>query len=52
MTVKFNINCREWGGKYFTDLTAWRIDKDKEPTVEEAEELPVGELPKDDNLPF
>ena len=54
VTVKFNISCREYDGKYYTDLSAWRIDKEgaDQPEVVEAEEVPVGELPKDDNLPF
>jgi hypothetical protein len=27
VTVEFNVNCREWEGKYFTNLTSWRVDK-------------------------
>ena len=25
--VKFNIECREWEGKYFTNLSAWSVFK-------------------------
>ncbi|QQO97091.1 hypothetical protein Nekkels1_85 [Cellulophaga phage Nekkels_1] len=27
ITVKFNISTNEWNGKYFTSLSAWRIEK-------------------------
>ena len=27
VTVKFNISTNEWKGKYFTSLSAWRIEK-------------------------
>lgn len=26
VTVSFNAESREWNGKWFTDLTAWKID--------------------------
>ena len=36
--VKYNIECREWEGKYFTNLAAWSVFKaDAEPTAAEAE---------------
>ena len=25
--VTFNVGCNEWKGKYFTSLSAWRIEK-------------------------
>ena len=25
--VVFNVGCNEWNGKYFTSLSAWRIEK-------------------------
>ena len=25
ITVSFNINCREYNGKWYTNLTAWKI---------------------------
>ena len=39
VTVSFNISCNEWKGKYYTSLSAWRIDKVSidEPAVEEEE---------------
>ena len=43
--VIFNVGCNEWKGKYFTSLSAWRIEKAdiQEPAkvdVEEEEDLP------------
>ena len=36
--VKYNIECREWEGKYFTNLAAWSVFKaDAEATPEVAE---------------
>ena len=30
VTVSFNVNCREYQEKYYTDLGAWRIEKDEQ----------------------
>lgn len=46
--VEFNIKCREWKGKYFTDLEAWRIEKTKQA---DAPKVPQKEEEKDE-LPF
>jgi hypothetical protein len=35
VTVEFNVKTREWEGKYFTNLSCWRVDK--------INELPSGE---------
>ena len=35
VTVEFNVKTREWEGKYFTNLSCWRVDK--------INELPLGE---------
>ncbi len=47
VNVEFNVSTREWEGRYFTGLSAWRIDKSQEGT-----QAP----PQDDNgaddLPF
>ena len=32
--VHFNLRGREWNGKYFTNLNAWRINKFDESTTE------------------
>jgi len=28
VTVKFNVSCNEWEGKYFTSLNAWRVESE------------------------
>jgi len=30
VTVSFDINGREWNGKYFVNLVAWKIENDSE----------------------
>lgn len=27
LTVSFDIDCREWQGKWFNDIRAWKIDR-------------------------
>ncbi|MBP1594520.1 MAG: hypothetical protein H6Q12_1538 [Bacteroidetes bacterium] len=27
VTVSFDIDCREWNGKWFNDIRAWKIDR-------------------------
>lgn len=62
--VSFDLRGREWQGKYFTNLNAWKIDKTTAntgyqaassaipPTFEENTEV-LGGLPEDfDDLPF
>jgi len=48
VTVKFNIKCNEWKGKYFTTLSSWRCVKNNSETPQnetvqaeaETEDLP------------
>jgi hypothetical protein len=44
VNVEFNVSCNEWQGKYFTSLSAWRVEKAgaSEPAQqeEESETLP------------
>ncbi len=53
VNVEFNVQCREWNGKYFTSLSAWRIDK-AEGGAEGAEAFPDAEFSQDpsEELPF
>ncbi len=37
--VHFDLRGREWQGKYFTNLNAWRLEK---PTAQPVETAPVG----------
>jgi hypothetical protein len=54
--VTFNVSGREWNGKYFVNLKAWRIDKAA--TVNENPPAPIKVTPEDngggdkDDLPF
>ena len=46
VNVEFNVSCNEWQGKYFTSLSAWRIDKaNGSGTPAESVEEDLGELP-------
>ena len=56
--VNFDLRGREWQGKYFTNLNAWRVtaSADTPPAVKQ-EEPPIGEPPLQnseefDDLPF
>ena len=33
--VEFNIQCRDYSGKYYTNLQCWRIEKDSMGTTDE-----------------
>ncbi|MBK8347568.1 MAG: DUF3127 domain-containing protein [Saprospiraceae bacterium] len=66
--VSFDLRGREWQGKYFTNLNAWKVDKSNPanqgfqaasaappapPVFEENNEFGGGGLPSDfDDLPF
>lgn len=60
--VYFDLRGREWNGKYFTNLNAWRIDKmegnDAQPAVTQSQEdsFPSASdeppMEADDDLPF
>jgi hypothetical protein len=45
--VSFNIGTNEWKGKYFTSLSAWRIEKStgEAPIAEVVVEEESGDLP-------
>lgn len=46
--VHFDLRGREWQGKYFTTLTAWRLDR----TTKAEKSSTTDITTKDDNLPF
>jgi single-strand DNA-binding protein len=62
LKIYFDLRGREWNGKYFTNLNAWRIEKAGEappegppPTEEEGSFPTVSDDPgetADDDLPF
>ncbi len=39
VTVEFNLKCREYKGKYYTNLGAWKISKEDAPETE-TDDLP------------
>jgi len=48
--VEFNIDCREYQGKYYTNLSMWRCEnaaKEEEPTA-----VQMGDDSEGDDLPF
>jgi len=45
VTVKFNVSCNEWGDKYFTNLSAWRVESESK--TAEGEPMPMN-----NDLPF
>lgn len=53
--VSFNISTNEWQGKYFTSLSAWRIEKVTDVVPQNAPTPPINEPlnnEEPDNLPF
>ncbi len=59
VTVHFNLRGREWNGKYFTNLDAWRIesaaggrDDDAPPPHTDADAAGADSMGFDDNIPF
>lgn len=60
ITVHFNLRGREWNGKYFTNLDAWRIeaatggDEGSPPAMSEADfaSMSSGSSTFDDDMPF
>ena len=53
--VSFNIGCNEWKDKYYTSLSAWRIDKvdaNAEPLGQAQPEVSENVNNLIDNLPF
>jgi len=53
--VSFDLESREWQGKWFTDINAWRalcIDGQQQSPVPNAQPAPTQESEKKDDLPF
>ena len=46
--VHYNLDAREYNGKWFTNINAWRIDKNSEGITNKVEAVPVAES----DLPF
>ena len=46
--VSFNVECREYNGKYYTDLQAWKVfkaDQQQQPQAQEVADNGNDELP-------
>ena len=56
VTVSFNVNCREYKGKFYTSLMAWNIFNEFSDAPTESEKIAVKPVlePEDsqDDLPF
>jgi hypothetical protein len=59
VTVHFNVRCREYNGRWYTDLTAWRIQAEQTAppaAPPQAPPPPPGPAPvepqQDDQIPF
>ena len=50
VSVEFNVSCNEWNGKYFTTLSAWKIERLQSDNTIKQE--PLTEVKQDDDLPF
>ena len=51
ITIHFDLNGREWNGKYFVNLVAWKIDQAKTGSSE-AGPAQTPEEPDEEDVPF
>ena len=54
VNVSFNLSSREYNGKYYHNIDAWRINKAAAAVVEDMPQAPLNSLDaeEDDDLPF
>lgn len=62
LTVSFDIDCREWQGRWFNDIRAWKVERSapgNQPSAPDAPFPPASDAPVDfsttnetDDLPF
>ena len=52
ITVKFNVDCKEYNGRYFTNLKAWRIDKVESSVIESLQQVSNENKEGDNDLPW
>ena len=48
LTVYFDIDCREWNGRWFNDLRAWKVER---PSGQAESMPPVQEVPAGNDAP-
>lgn len=63
LTVKFEIDCKEYNGRWYNSITAWKVEREnQQPVAAEAPAVPPpssdifnqqqNDVPKNDDLPF
>ncbi|MEM8983844.1 MAG: DUF3127 domain-containing protein [Pseudomonadota bacterium] len=54
LTVHIDLESREYNGRWYTDVKAWRVEASKDGTADEKPPLPddAPPAPFDDNIPF
>ena len=58
VTASVDVESREFNGRWYTDVKAWKIDRDSQgtaplPGTEEGDPGPsIGDIPTDNDLPF
>ncbi|NRA78770.1 MAG: DUF3127 domain-containing protein [Pseudoalteromonas sp.] len=48
--VSFNVESREYNGKYYTNATAWRVSNENQST--QSDDVEPASIGDDDDLPF
>ena len=56
LTVSFDVDCREWQGKWFNDIRAWKVDRissavNSDNAAPQTDAAPVQQA-QSDGLPF
>lgn len=41
VTVSFDIDCREYNGRWYNDIRAWKIDRVQAPSMDDAQMPPL-----------
>lgn len=62
LTVKFDIDCKEYNGRWYNSITAWKVEREEMPAETSAPAVPPpssdifnqqqNDEPKKDDLPF
>lgn len=52
VSVEFNIKCREYKDKYYTNLSAWKVNTSEVEVEPNADQMGDDTEGDDDNLPF
>lgn len=62
ITVKFDIDCKEYNGRWYNSITAWKVEREEMPAETASPAVPPpssdifnqqqNDVPKNDDLPF